>query len=348
MIYKGYHSFTLACFRFCKATNSCVPITSSCNGLCYDPNPWESNCRSVSGGGSLVIDPDKRFFCEEEGLCKKTFETCEGKCVRPCRGDTKPYYCKSKGQCVDYITDCDDGCPDDQLYCKETDSCHTLSQPCYGECRVRFKEVRAVIQHAYCEATNSCTPYFTPCNGTCRPYITATKTQDGYPSQEKETVPCPGLDLCYVEPSDLTDYYLRRPVCKATQVCQRHSLQCGDDEYVCEDQCVPLAATCNNRTSSSNCLIAQYVKKGNRCVRKEAGVFHNYRWCPDTQTCIAPQQPCGGRCKRNKPRLALCEAEGKCINIKNTCAGKCLSGRVKCPTEDRCVHKNGLHLCANT
>ena len=172
--------------------------------------------------------------------------------------------------------------------------------------------------------------------------------QDGYyPSQEKETVPCPGLDLCYIEPRDATSYYplgyYLLPACKATQVCRRHTLQCGDDEYVCEEQCVPLSATCNNINSSTNyCLRANYYEGGNWCVRKEAGVFHNDWWCPKTQSCIAPEQPCGGRCNIDKPRLALCKAEGKCINIRNTCAGKCLSGRVKCPTEDRCVQKKGI------
>ena len=200
------------------------------------------------------------------------------------------------------------------------------------------------MQHAYCEATNSCTPYPTPCNGTCRPYIGEKPSQDGCCLWQELTVPCPGLDLCYVEPTgSLTDPVFK-PACKATQACRRHILQCGDDEYVCEDQCVPLSATCNTFTK---CGITNN-KRGNRCVRKEAGVFHNYRWCPDTQACIPPDQPCGGRCKKSKPRMALCEAEGKCINIKNTCAGKCLSGRVKCPTEDRCVHKSGLHLCTNS
>ena len=207
------------------------------------------------------------------------------------------------------------------------------------------------MQHAYCEATNSCTPYPTPCNGTCRPYIGEKPSQDGCCLWQELTVPCPGLDLCYVEPTgSLTDPVFK-PACKATQACRRHILQCGDDEYVCEDQCLPLSASCTPPTDRRKCGIFNDYKimneKRKRCARKEAGVFHNYRWCPDTQSCIPPDQPCGGRCMESKPRMALCEAEGKCINIKNTCAGECLSGRVKCPTEDRCVHKNGLHLCAN-
>ena len=261
--------------------------------------------------------------------------------MRPCYYSEDHYYCKYKDQCVSYKEDCDDGCPDDQLYCRETDSCHTPAQACYSECREKYKGTK-LIQHAYCEATNSCSPYFTPCNGTCINYHAQKQpSQDGLSDPRTlDTVPCQGLDICYVEPTLSLINTLYEPACKATQVCKRHMLQCKDDEYVCDDQCVPLSATCNQ----SKCVVTNN-KRGMECVRKSAGVFHNYRWCQASQACIPPDMPCEGKCKRSKPRMALCEAEGKCINIKNTCAGQCLLGRVRCPTEDRCVHKNGLHLC---
>ena len=231
-------------------------------------------------------------------MCKTTYQTCGGRCLRPCPYSSDNYYCKSKSGCVREDDGCDDGCPADQLYCKETNACHSTDQPCYGECRVRFKG-KKLSQHQYCEATQTCTLYSTPCNGACRPFIyhdgeKIQDHQDVYPCLDAPTVLCSGLDLCYVAEQPQSVSYAE--TYNAKQKCLHHELKCSKDEYVIYAKCTPVSKP--GYSDSSLTTNNKYINSTRfSCVRKYGGVFHNYRWCSQTKTCIPPDQPCNGKCK---------------------------------------------------
>lgn len=324
-------------------TDSCLPLQTPCNGFCVNKNLNFDN-------------PDKRYLCQEdassfstvEGVCKKTFETCGGKCLRPCFSCSDHYYCKATDSCVSRYQDCEDGCPGDQLYCKETDQCQISSQPCFGECTNRYKgKTRPPPRYRlqYCEATNKCTPYTELCNNTCRPFEASLQKDQGLeqydPFPAVATVLCTALNICYVTELPQQNGQAYRNTCKAKQMCEHQELKCQTNEYICQGKCTSISQTCN--VTGIDCLNRKddyiHYEPTPTCIQKFAGVFHNYRWCDETRSCIPPNLPCNGVCFETKPRLALCEVEGRCINIATPCQGECLAGRVKCPGEERCVHK---------
>ena len=308
---------------YCAASDSCIPVTEKCDGSCLNQDYDCSN-------------QYKRYWCQEEQKCKTTFETCGGKCLRPCYSSEEYYYCKANNKCVSEYMKCEDGCPQDQVYCAETGKCRRRDEPCYKECKVRFKNIKKSYQrHNYCEPTQSCIPFFRPCNGTCLDYqgINNETTQpqpNVFPNVPM--VPCPNDNqICYVEefPPSISIGSLQ----KAEEMCKKAKLGCSDDEYICNGQCNSLTKPCFGDSSLS-------TRKN--CLKKFAGVFYNLRWCESTNACIPPEVPCDGKCMKKKPRMAFCQEEGSCVNIKNTCAGQCLEGRVKCENEDKCIHKSAV------
>ena len=314
-------------FYHCSETNSCIPITAKCNGNCLNPFYMEMK--------------NRRHWCDEEQACKGTFETCSGKCVKPMPLYNRRksfYYCKETGLCVNYKEQCNDGCPVDQLYCAETGKCRSRYEPCYKECVVKFKG-KTAQRHNYCEESKSCVPFFRPCNGTCLSYPRENSHFGLEPEVNMTMCPHPEANICFEKKEYPNAPFgpAVRAITKAEEMCDMARLGCAKDEIVCQGKCQSL---------SKKCFFKNLTFK---CTKKFAGVFHNYRWCEHTQTCIGPEVPCKGKCLEKKPRMAYCKANNSCINIKDLCGDECLLGRWKCKSKDRCIHKsaveNGVKDC---
>ena len=297
-------------------------MTARCNGSCLNEK-------------SYCLDSEKRFWCEDEGICKTTYEPCGGNCLKPCSTSAQHYFCPVTGSCLGLYPQCEGACPSGKLYCGETRKCQLPEQPCYGKCR-QFKNRSnhwKGEQLQFCEATNTCTPYSQPCEGKCRPFEAFySQTQAESNLTDIPTVFIKDLNLCYVAENPSGKFY--EGTCKAIQKAEHHLLNCAKDEFVLRGNCTSLS----QRLSSKE----QCIKTRNRCVKKFGGIYHLYRWCNSKNACIPPSEPCDGTCMKKKPRMALCKDEGKCINIKTPCNGRCLVGRIKCDNEERCIHKSAV------
>ena len=119
--------------------------------------------------------------------------------------------------------------------------------------------------------------------------------------------------------------------------CLHFNMNCTREQWICQGKCLSIYQPCSTRSSPTK----QFS------IRKFAGTTYNHKWCEDTKTCNSKEQPCKGQCRNSLFsgelwKLMLCEAEGKCINRAKTCGGKCLKGRVKCASEDRCISENAI------
>ena len=142
---------------FCSLSKSCISLDRPCDGKCVDYKAYEAYLNKTDY---------MRFYCQEEDICKPYSELCGQSCYSGADYPFPHLYCPETSSCLPHTVNCDDGCGSNQLYCRETEKCQSLSKPCYGQCPTRwiFDDPK---RRFYCAATNTCNLGETACDGTC-------------------------------------------------------------------------------------------------------------------------------------------------------------------------------------
>ena len=220
-------------------------------------------------------------------------------------------WCTQTGTCQPHTQLCEDGCTAGQVYCREAGQCQDLSLPCYGEC-VYQAVTGDHRQRFYCADTDTCLTGDQACNNTCLDTW-------GHPHL------CSGAGICYS----------KNPSNPGKQSCDHYQALCGDDEWLCDGVCAPLSQPCSNNKPAAG-------RDG--CIELYRGKKYGMALCEATNTCLHKFSPCNGSCSSSYPRLRYCQDTDTCINIARSCAGTCMvDNRVKCFTEDKCIHKNKIN-----
>ena len=105
-----------------------------------------------------------------------------------------------------------------------------------------------------------------------------------------------------------------------------HLCEKQPENYICNDQCIPVNLPCNDK-----CLGGRYLDCDGTCSQ-----FYNFRtegsWLCNGN-CQSWNSPCKGECHNEEWKL---NCDGKCFNEQThfVCDGKCQS--VSVPCEERC------------